>query len=210
MDKNLKYDSQCADTDAVMRKRRRRLTLATAAAGGVVVVGTAIPLFMSMLPSERAKNAGAPVEVDTAQLEPGQLLTVEWRGKPVWILRRSAEMIDALSRHDHLLRDRLSVQSRQPSYAVNAARSIRLELFIAIALCTHLGCIPTMRKDAADSDLGPQWPGGFFCPCHGSKFDFAGRVFKNVPAPTNLEIPRHAFLSDTRLLIGEDEITSRS
>lgn len=193
----------------IMRKRRR-LTLVTATVGGIAVVGTAIPFVISMLPSERAKSAGAPVEVDIGLIAPGQLHTVEWRGKPVWILRRTTAMIDALSRHDHLLRDPLSVQSRQPRYAANSGRSVRPELFITVALCTHLGCIPTMRPDIAASDLGAQWPGGFFCPCHGSKFDFAGRVFRNVPAPTNLEIPRYAFVSEMRLVIGVDDVTSRT
>ncbi len=151
------------------------------------------------------RSAGAPVEADLSKLSPGQLATVEWRGKPVWILHRTPEMIERLGRFDRLLLDPASARTQQPKYCGNPLRSIRPEWWIAVALCTHLGCVPSVRKDVAPADLGPDWPGGFYCPCHGSKFDFAGRVFRNVPAPLNLEVPRHRFLSDAVALIGADE-----
>ena len=185
---------------------RRRLVVATSALGGIAVVGAAIPFVASMAPSERARSAGAPVEADLSKLAPGQLGTVEWRGKPVWILRRTPEMIERLGRLDRLLLDPASARTQQPEYCRNPLRSIRPELWIAVALCTHLGCVPSVRKDVAPADLGPDWPGGFYCPCHGSKFDFAGRVLRNVPAPLNLEVPRHTFLSYAVALIGEDEV----
>jgi ubiquinol-cytochrome c reductase iron-sulfur subunit len=159
-----------------------------------------------MLPSARAKAAGAPVEVDISKIEPGQLLTVEWRGKPVWILRRTPEMLKSLNEVDPLLADPESkVVDQQPPYAQNEARSINPQILVLVGICTHLGCSPDKRLDVgAVSGLGDDWKGGFFCPCHGSKFDLAGRVYKNVPAPTNLVVPPHAFLSDTRIVIGAD------
>jgi ubiquinol-cytochrome c reductase iron-sulfur subunit len=185
--------------------RRRRLVIATSAAGGVCAVAATIPFVASMSPSERTRAAAVPVEADLAGLPPGALMTAEWRGKPVWILHRTPEMLAGLPRHDDLLADRDSRNSRQPDYCQNATRSIRPEFFVALALCTHLGCIPTFRPELATDDLGPRWPGGFYCPCHGSKFDLAGRVFKNVPAPLNLEIPWHRYVSESRLLIGDDQ-----
>ena len=184
---------------------RRRLVVATSAVGGMAVVAAAIPFVASMAPSERTRAAGAPVEVDAARLASGELATVEWRGKPVWVLRRTPEMIESLQQDTERLLDPRSVREQQPEYCRNDLRSIKPEYWVALALCTHLGCIPTLRKDVAPADLGPDWHGGYYCPCHGSKFDFAGRVFRNVPAPLNLEIPRHRYLSDTRLLIGVDE-----
>ncbi|MBX3676284.1 MAG: ubiquinol-cytochrome c reductase iron-sulfur subunit [Rhodocyclaceae bacterium] len=184
---------------------RRRLVVATSAVGGMAVAAAAIPFVASMAPSEKARSAGAPVEADAARLAPGELATLEWRGKPVWILHRTPEMIESLCRDTGQLLDPHSERPQQPEYCRNALRSIKPEYWVALALCTHLGCIPSIRKEVAPADLGPDWPGGYYCPCHGSKFDFAGRVFRNVPAPLNLEIPKHRFLSGTRLLIGTDE-----
>lgn len=186
-------------------RRRRQLVAATSAVGGIAVVGSAIPFLASMAPSERAKSAGAPVEADVSRLGPGELMTVEWRGKPVWLLRRTPEMLERLGGIEGRLADPASEQPQQPEYCRNGTRSRRPDLLVALAVCTHLGCVPSFRKDVAPADLGPEWPGGFYCPCHGSKFDFAGRVFKYVPAPLNLEVPRHKYLSDSLLLIGADD-----
>lgn len=191
--------------DEVPDPKRRHLVVATAAVGGMAVVAASAPFVASMAPSGRARAAGAPVEVDAARLAPGELATVEWRGKPVWILRRTSEMIDSLQRDTERLLDPRSDREQQPEYCRNGLRSIKPEYWVALALCTHLGCVPTFRKDVAPADLGPDWRGGYYCPCHGSKFDLAGRVFRNVPAPLNLEIPRHKYLTDTRLLVGADD-----
>ncbi|MGE5027718.1 MAG: ubiquinol-cytochrome c reductase iron-sulfur subunit [Betaproteobacteria bacterium] len=188
----------------VDRSKRRFLIAATTAVGGVAAVGTAVPFVMSMLPSERAKAAGAPVEVDISKVEPGMILAVEWRGKPVWVVNRTKEMLDMLSKHDDKLVDPTSEQPQQPAYCKNPTRSIKPQYLVAVGICTHLGCSPTFRKDVGAADLGADWPGGFFCPCHGSRFDLAARVFKGVPAPTNLVIPPHKYLTDSRLLIGDD------
>ncbi|HJV07609.1 MAG TPA: ubiquinol-cytochrome c reductase iron-sulfur subunit [Chromobacteriaceae bacterium] len=185
--------------------RRRFLTVATSAVGGVAVAGVATPFLMSFFPSERAKAAGAPVEVDISKLEAGQKINVEWRGKPVWILNRTPEQLKNLPKNDPKLVDPKSEVEQQPKYCQNENRSIKPEVLVAVGICTHLGCSPTHRPDIAPADLGPEWLGGFYCPCHGSKFDLAARVFKGVPAPKNLEIPPHKYLSDTRLLIGEDK-----
>lgn len=183
--------------------KRRFLVAATAAAGGVVAVGGAVPFIASWFPSAKARAAGAPVEVDISKMEPGQLLTVEWRGKPVWLLNRTQEMLAALPEVEVRLADPQSEGSEQPEDCKNRNRSIKPGLFVATGICTHLGCSPTLRKEVAPADLGSDWKGGFFCPCHGSKFDLAGRVFSGAPAPTNLVIPPHKYLSDTRLLVGE-------
>ena len=185
--------------------RRRFLTSATSAVGGIAAAGVATPFLMSFFPSERAKAAGAPVEVDIGTLEQGQKINVEWRGKPVWLLRRTPDQLKNLSNLDERLVDPQSEMNQQPTYCQNAHRSIKPELLVAVGICTHLGCSPTHRPDIAPTDLGPDWFGGFYCPCHGSKFDLAARVYKGVPAPKNLEIPPHKYLSDTRLLIGEDK-----
>jgi ubiquinol-cytochrome c reductase iron-sulfur subunit len=183
----------------------RRLWLGAAtAAGGAGLVATAVPFVASLAPSEKARALGAPVDVDVGSLRPGELRTVEWRGRPMFVLHRTPEMIDALARHDTLLADPQSRRSLQPEAARNDLRSIRPELAVIEAVCTHLGCVPTFRPTPGSPDIGAQWPGGFYCPCHGSKFDLAGRVFKNVPAPTNLTVPPHRFLSETVLLIGAD------
>lgn len=184
--------------------RRRFLIAATSAAGGVATVAVATPFVMSMLPSERAKAAGAPVEVDISKIEPGSMITIEWRGKPVWIVHRTPEMLDQLNKIDDKLTDPKLDVAQQPEYARNATRSIKPELMVLVGICTHLGCSPTSKLKQGDEDMGSDWPGGFFCPCHGSKFDLAGRVFKGSPAPINLEVPPHHYLSDSRLLVGED------
>lgn len=188
----------------VDRSKRRFLIAATTAVGGVAAVGAAIPFVMSMLPSERAKAAGAPVEVDIGKIEPGMILNVEWQGKPVWVVHRTKEMLGALSKLDSKLADPKSEIPQQPDYCKNATRSIKPEFMVAVGICTHLGCSPTYRPDVAPADLGADWAGGFFCPCHGSRFDLAARVYSGVPAPTNLVIPKHKYLSDSRLLIGDD------
>jgi ubiquinol-cytochrome c reductase iron-sulfur subunit len=190
--------------DGVDIKRRRVLVAATSAMGAVGAGFVAVPFISSMQPSARAKAAGAPVEADISKLEAGQLMRVKWRGKPVWIVSRTQAMLDALPDLDSVLSDPESMQSEQPSYCKNPVRSIKPEYFVAIGICTHLGCSPTFRPDVAPADLGPEWKGGFFCPCHGSRFDLAGRVYQGVPAPLNLVIPRHQYLSNTDLLIGED------
>ena len=186
--------------------RRRRLLAITTGLGVVGGVFAVTPFVQSMMPSARARAAGAPVEVDISRLEPGQLLTVEWRGKPVWILRRTPQMLSSLDEVTPLLVDPASaVETQQPPYAQNPHRSIKPELLVLVGICTHLGCSPDKRlQPGAGSGLGADWPGGFFCPCHGSKFDLAGRVYRNVPAPTNMVVPPYTYLADTRLLVGED------
>jgi ubiquinol-cytochrome c reductase iron-sulfur subunit len=191
-------------TDDVNLKRRRFLTGTAVVVGGVGVAFAAVPFLSSWSPSERAKAAGAPVEVDISKLEPGALIIVEWRGKPVWIVNRTQRMLDDLATLDGQLRDPESQVDQQPPYAQNATRSINPELLVMVGLCTHLGCSPTYRPDVAPADLGPDWKGGFFCPCHGSRFDLAGRVYSGVPAPTNMVVPAYSFLSDTRILVGVD------
>ena len=188
----------------VDRSKRRFLVAATSAAGGVAAVAVAAPFVMSMMPSQRAKAAGAPVEVDIGKVEPGAILAVEWRGKPVWVVNRTKEMLALLAKNDDKLADPKSDMPQQPAYAKNATRSIKPEYLVAVGICTHLGCSPTYRPEVGPADLGADWGGGFFCPCHGSRFDLAARVFKGVPAPINLEVPPHKYLSDTRLLIGDD------
>jgi ubiquinol-cytochrome c reductase iron-sulfur subunit len=191
-------------SDKVDHSKRRLLIAATTAAGGVAAVGIGTPFVMSLTPSDRAKAAGAPVEVDISTIEPGTMLSVEWQGKPVWIVRRSREMLDLLVKHDGDLVDPASSVQQQPDYCCNPTRSIKPEFLVVLGICTHLGCSPTFRPEAAPADLGANWAGGWFCPCHGSRFDLAARVFKGVPAPTNLIIPPHKYLSETRLLIGDD------
>ncbi|MBY0485169.1 MAG: ubiquinol-cytochrome c reductase iron-sulfur subunit [Nitrosomonas sp.] len=185
-----------------MSGRRKFLVAVTSVAGGIAGVAIATPFMMSMMPSERAKAAGAPVEVDISKLEPGMLLMVEWRGKVVWVLNRTPEMLETLVKVENELADPNSEKPQQPEYAQNRTRSIKPEILVTEGVCTHLGCSPVFRKEIAPADLGPDWLGGFFCPCHGSKFDLAGRVYKSVPAPTNMVVPPHVYLSDSRLLIG--------
>ena len=185
--------------------RRRFLTVATSAAGGVAAAAVATPFVLSFFPSERAKAAGAPVEVDISKLEAGQKINVEWRGKPVWVVNRTPEQVKNLATLDGKLVDPKSEAPQQPEYCKNAHRSIKPEILVAVGICTHLGCSPTFRPDLAPADLGADWLGGFYCPCHGSKFDLAARVYSGVPAPSNMEIPPHKYLSDTRLLVGDDK-----
>ena len=188
-----------------MDPERRTRVLATSAAGGVAVLGTALPLVSSFAPSDRAKASGAAVEVDIADIPPGGSKTVEWRGKPVWVVRRTPEMLAALKGLAPALADPDSARDQQPAYARNETRSAKAEIFVAVGICTHLGCSPTaVPAGSANPSVGEGWQGGFFCPCHGSTFDGAGRVFKNKPAPTNLEVPPHRYASDTRIVIGED------
>ena len=194
-------------TDGVDNSKRRFLTIAaTSAVAAVGAVGAAVPFIASWNPSARAKAAGAPVEADFSKLQPGQMMTVEWRGEPVWIVRRTEKNLKDLAALTADLRDPASAtKDSQPSYAVNEGRAINAEYAVLVGICTHLGCSPTYRPELAPADLGENWRGGFFCPCHGSRFDLAGRVYKNVPAPTNLEVPKHMYLSDTRVMIGVDE-----
>ena len=186
--------------------RRRFLTAATSVVGAVGMGFVLVPFISSMQPSAKARAAGAPVRADISKLEPGQMIRVKWRGKPVWLVRRTEKMLEVLPTLDTTLRDPESLESIQPPYAQNEYRSIKPELLVTVGICTHLGCSPTYRPDVGAADLGADWEGGFFCPCHGSKFDLAGRVYKGVPAPTNLVIPPHSYLSDTELLIGQDDI----
>ncbi|MCB5225278.1 ubiquinol-cytochrome c reductase iron-sulfur subunit [Alishewanella sp. 16-MA] len=186
--------------------RRRFLTIATSVVGGVGAIGVAVPFIASWNPSERAKQAGAAVSADISKLEPGQLIRVEWRGKPVWIVKRTEQMLAQLAETEDRLRDPGSEVEQQPTYAQNRHRSIKPEILVAVGICTHLGCSPTYLPD----DFAAQTEGirsGFFCPCHGSKFDMAGRVFQGVPAPANLVIPPYMYVDDNTILIGEDEGT---
>jgi len=162
------------------------------------------PFVLSMLPSQRAKAAGAPVEVDISKVEPGMLLAIEWQGKPVWIVNRTKEMLASLSKNDAKVSDPKSEQPQQPTYCQNENRSIKPANLVVVGICTHLGCSPTFRPEMAPADLGPDWAGGWFCPCHGSRYDLAARVYKNVPAPLNMQVPPHKYLTDTRILVGED------
>jgi len=186
-----------------VNRKRRRLLLVTTGLGAVGGLFTAFPFVMSMTPSARARAMGAPVTVDISKLEPGQRLVVEWRGKPVWIVRRTQAMLDGLPKIDNELADPKSEVNQQPVYAQNEWRSIKPSILVLVGICTHLGCSPLPKLEVGPaSGLGADWPGGFFCPCHGSKFDLAGRVFKDVPAPSNLVVPQYGFLSDTRIIIG--------
>ena len=195
-------------SESSVNKERRTWLLATCAVGGVGAAATAVPFVASITPSERAKAAGASVEVDITNLAPGQKLTVEWRGKPVWIMRRTPEQLAALESLDGEMADPMSERNALPTpeYAKNRHRSIKPEVFVGIGICTHLGCSPVDKfQTGAQPSLPDNWEGGYFCPCHGSTFDLAGRVFKNKPAPDNLEIPPHMYVSDNVLLIGEDK-----
>ena len=194
-------------TNTVDTDKRRFLTNATTVVGSIGAIAVTIPFISSLSPSAKARAAGAPVEVDISKLEVGQLLTIEWRGKPVFVFRRSEETLSALANLKTELRDPHSEElGQQPSYCKNDLRSIRQDLMVLVGICTHLGCAPTYRPELAPEDLGPDWQGGFFCPCHGSTFDLAGRVYQSVPAPTNLVVPPHYFINDNKLLIGTEKI----
>ncbi len=186
-------------------KTRRRLIVATSVVGGAASLGAAIPFVVSMWPSERARAAGAPVEIDISNVGPGELAVFEWRGKPVWVMRRTKEMLDAIKQADARVSDPKSEVDQQPGYAKNEYRSIKPELMVLVGICTHLGCSPKEKPAEAKAEMGGDWVGGFYCPCHGSKFDLAGRVYKGSPAPVNLEVPPYAYLSETTLVIGEDK-----
>ena len=190
-------------TDGVNHSRRRMLIGTTAAVGAVGAAFVATPFVKSWNPSAKAKAAGAPVTADLSNLEPGQQMVVEWRGKPVWVVRRSKEALADLDKVAGDLRDPESNESVQPDFAKNEHRSIKPEYAILVGICTHLGCSPTYRPEVAPADLGQNWRGGFFCPCHGSTYDMAGRVYKGVPAPLNLEVPPYKYLSDNVVVIGE-------
>ena len=191
-------------TEEVDTGRRHFLTVATVATGAVGAAFAAIPFLASWKPSARAKALGAPVELDVSKLEPGALVKVEWRGKAIFVVHRTAEMLALLKDMDSKLRDPESNQSDQPGYAKNEARAIKPEYLVLVGVCTHLGCAPLDKFTPGDATVSADWEGGFFCPCHGSKFDMSGRVFKDVPAPTNLPVPPYRFVSDTRILIGAD------
>ena len=192
-------------TDVVDQGKRRFLTAATSVVGAVGAGFVAVPFIASWMPSERAKNAGAPVEADISKLEEGRMMIVEWQSKPVWIVRRSEQMLSSLPKLNDNLRDPASENlDQQPEYAQNEHRSRKAEILVLVGICTHLGCSPSYRPEIAPADLGDDWMGGFFCPCHSSKFDMAGRVYTGVPAPTNLPVPPHYYLTENTILVGED------
>lgn len=192
-------------TEGVDKEKRRMLIAMTSAVGAVGTGFVAWPFVASLSPSAKTQAAGAPVEVDISKLEDGQKLTVEWRGKPIWVVKRSGKNLADLPNLNAKLRDPDSVVEQQPSYAKNSNRSIKPEYLVVIGICTHLGCSPSYVKEEDQHDLGGDWKGGFFCPCHGSSFDLAGRVYQSVPAPTNLVVPPHTYLSETRILVGVDQ-----
>jgi ubiquinol-cytochrome c reductase iron-sulfur subunit len=192
-------------SDEDLDRSKRGFLVATSVVGGVAGVGAAAPFVASMFPSERAKALGAPVEVDIAKLAPGELVRVEWRGKPVWILRRTKEMLESIKQSDERVADPKLKVDQQPDYAKNEGRSIKPEILVLEGVCTHLGCSPQFKPKEASSEMGADWPGGFYCPCHGSKFDLAGRVYKGVPAPTNLKVPPYMYVADSTIVIGEDK-----
>ena len=193
------------DDEKVDVTRRRFLTSSASIVGGVGMVTTVVPFVKSMNPSAKTQAAGAPVEVDLTKIEPGEMVREEWRGKPVWIVNRTKQMLQTLKDVEPQLRDPNSEQPQQPSYAHNEYRSIKPEFLVLVGICTHLGCSPTYRPDVGAEDLGANWEGGFFCACHGSRFDLAGRVFRGVPAPKNLEVPPYRYAGDDKIVIGESE-----
>jgi ubiquinol-cytochrome c reductase iron-sulfur subunit len=191
-------------TTPKMDKTRRNLLVATGAVSAAAGAAVAVPFAWSWWPSERAKAAGAPVEADISTLAPGELKVVEWRGKPVWIMHRTKEMLDAVKKADDKVSDPKSDVVLQPAYAKNEFRSIKPQYLVLVGICSHLGCSPQTKSVEAKAEMGADWGGGFLCPCHGSKFDLAGRVYKGAPAPVNLDVPPHKYLSDGTILIGDD------
>jgi ubiquinol-cytochrome c reductase iron-sulfur subunit len=191
-------------TEEVNAGRRHFLTVATVATGAVGAVFVAVPFLASWKPSARAKALGAPVEVDISQLEPGAMLKVEWRGKAIFVVHRTPQMLAQVEGPNAELRDPGSAESDQPKFAMNPARALKPEYLVLVGVCTHLGCAPLDKFSPGDVTVSADWPGGFFCPCHGSKFDLSGRVFKDVPAPLNLPVPPYQFVTDTRILIGAE------
>lgn len=195
--------------EGVDKGRRRFLVASTSALGAVGAVGAAVPFVASWNPSAKAKAAGAPAIADISKLEPGQQMVMEWRGKPIWVVRRSEEALANLEKLTDRLADPMSEVPQQPAYIPNTpARSLKPEIMVMTGICTHLGCSPTYRPEIAPDDLGPEWVGGYFCPCHGSRFDLSGRVYKGVPAPSNLVVPPHSYTDDTTLVIGVDQETA--
>ncbi|MGI9258334.1 MAG: ubiquinol-cytochrome c reductase iron-sulfur subunit [Gammaproteobacteria bacterium] len=191
-------------TDKADLSRRHFLTAATAVTGGVGIAAAAVPFVASFRPSARAQALGAPIEVDISKVEPGAMIRVEWRGRVIMIVNRTDDMLGRLASLESELADPESIESEQPTYAINEHRSVRPEILVVEGVCTHLACAPTPRFEVAPADLGADWQGGFYCPCHGSKFDLAGRVYSGVPAPTNLRIPPYSFITESMLLIGAE------
>ncbi len=183
---------------------RRKIVAVTAAAGACAGVAAAVPFVAMMLPSEKAKAMGAPVEADISALAPGEMQIIEWRGKPVWIVRRTKEMLESITKSAANVTDPKSEVPQQPDYATNEFRAIKDEFAVLVGVCTHLGCSPQI-KAGGSGEMGADWAGGFYCPCHGSKFDYAGRVYKGAPAPINLQVPPYTYLSETKILIGDDK-----
>ncbi len=201
----LRIESNFMSDNEKVDKTRRQLIVATSVVGGAATVGAAVPFVASMWPSERAKAAGAPVEVDISKLGPGELRTYAWRRQPVWVFRRTPDMLQDIKKDDGVVSDPNSEVPHQPPYAKNEYRSRKPDLAVIIGVCTHLGCTPVEKTASDKAEMGAAWNGGFYCPCHGSMYDFAGRVYKGVPAPTNLWIPRYMYLSESKLVIGKDE-----
>ena len=191
-----------------MNSRRKFLVAATSAMGAVGAVGVATPFIGSWNPSAKAKAAGAPVRVDVSKVREGEQIRAEWRGKPVFVMRRTADNLGSLDTTDALVADPQSEVPQQPAYVDGKTRSIKPEIFITVGICTHLGCSPQFRPEVAPADLGDDWVGGYFCPCHGSRFDLAGRVYKAVPAPSNMVVPPHRYETDNIVVIGEDEVSA--
>lgn len=191
-------------SDKKIDNTRRNLVIAAGAAGAAAGAAAAVPFAWSWWPSERAKAAGAPIEVDISGIAPGEMQVFEWRGKPVWVMRRTKDMIDAIRKADDKVTDPKSDVPEQPDYAKNENRSIKPDVMVLVGICSHLGCSPQGKPADAKAEMGADWAGGFLCPCHGSKFDLAGRVYKGAPAPKNMEVPEHMYLSDTKILIGQD------
>ncbi|MGE0114796.1 MAG: ubiquinol-cytochrome c reductase iron-sulfur subunit [Steroidobacteraceae bacterium] len=193
-----------AEAEQIDGGRRHFLLVATSAVGAVGAVATAVPFLASWRPSARAKAMGGPVEVDISKLQIGELMKVEWRGQAIYIVRRTEEMLARLASNDSMLRDPASLQSEQPAFAKNEARALKPEYLVLVGVCTHLGCAPLNKFEPGDATVAADWPGGFYCPCHGSKFDMAGRVFKDVPAPLNLAVPPYSFGANGTLVVGVD------